>query len=59
MSDEVRRNEWKDLKDQFDELIRSGRAKDDDVEKLFDAQIRRRFGEMISQALLNPKERRH
>ena len=55
MSRETQRSEWKILKDQFDELIRNEGAQPDDVKEFFDAQIRRRFGEMISQALLHPK----
>jgi hypothetical protein len=59
MPRDVQRSEWKSLKDQFDELIRDERARGDDVEKLFDAEIRRRFGEMISRSLLKPKARGH
>jgi hypothetical protein len=50
--------EWKLLKDQFDALIRNERARSDDVEKLFDDEIRRRFGEMISSSLQKPRARR-
>jgi hypothetical protein len=57
MSCEQQRSEWKSLKDQFDELIRDERDQGDDVEKLFDTEIRRRFGEMISLSLLKPKSR--
>jgi hypothetical protein len=46
------------LKDQFDALIRNERARSDDVEKLFDDEIRRRFGEMISSSLLKPRAHR-
>jgi hypothetical protein len=49
---EQQRGEWKLLKDQFDALIRN------DVEKLFDDEIRRRFGEMISSSLLKPRAHR-
>ena len=57
MSRDAQRSEWKSPKDQFDELMRNERAQGDDVEKLFDAEIRRRFGEMISRSLLKPKAR--
>jgi hypothetical protein len=51
--------EWKLLKDQFDALIRNERARSDDVDELlFDDEIRRRFGEMISSSLLKPRARR-
>ena len=59
MPRDVQRSEWKALKDQFDELIRNERARGDDVEKLFDAEVRRRFGEMISRCLVKPPARRH
>jgi hypothetical protein len=59
MPRDVQRSEWKALKDQFDELIRNERARGDDVEKLFDAEVRRRFGEMISRSLVKPPARRH
>jgi hypothetical protein len=59
MSRDAQRSEWKSPKDQFDEPIHNERAQGDDVEKLFDAEIRRRFGEMISRSLLKPKAHRH
>lgn len=50
--------EWKLLKDQFDALIRNESARSDDVDELlFDDEIRRRFGEMISSSLLKPRAR--
>jgi hypothetical protein len=55
---EQQRGEWKLLKDQFDALIRNERAPSDDAEKLFDDEIRRRFGEMISSSLLKPRAHR-
>ena len=59
MPRDVQRSEWKALKDQFDELIRNERARGDDVEKFFDAEVRRRFGEIISRSLVKPPARRH
>jgi hypothetical protein len=41
-------NEWKALKDQFEELTRRQSAPD--IEEIFDAEIRRRFGAMIYRA---------
>ena len=55
---EQQRGEWKLLKDQFDAPIRNERARSDDVEKLFDDEIRRRFGGMISSSLLKPRAHR-
>ena len=56
---EQQRSEWKLLKDEFDALIRNERARSDDVDKLFDDEIRRRFGEMISSSLLKRARRRY
>jgi hypothetical protein len=55
---EQQRGEWKLLKDQFDALIRNEHARSDDVDRLFDEEIRRRFGETISSSLLKPRARR-
>ena len=44
--------ELKALKDQFEELIRSESASEADLQTLCDAQIRLRFGEMISRATM-------
>ena len=46
-------NEWNLLKDQFDALVYGESAHEDSVEKLFDDQIRRRFGEWISRVMDN------
>jgi len=39
------RSEWNLLKEQFDALVRDESARQDDLEKFFDHQIRRRFGQ--------------
>ena len=52
---EQQRGEWKLLKDQFEAMIRNEQARSDDVDRLFDDEIRRRFGEMISSSLLKPR----
>ena len=54
MTYEQQRGEWKLLKDQFDALICNERTRSDYVDELFDDEIRRRFGEMISSSLLKP-----
>jgi hypothetical protein len=43
-------NEWNSLKDQFAALVCGESAREDSIEKLFDDQIRRRFGEWITRA---------
>jgi hypothetical protein len=43
-------NEWNLLKDQFDVLMHGESVREDSIEKLFDDQIRRRFGEWITRA---------
>jgi hypothetical protein len=43
-------NEWNRLKVQFAALICGENAREDSIEKLFDDQIRRRFGEWITRA---------
>jgi len=45
------RSEWNLLKKQFDALMRDETARQDDLEKLFDHQIRRRFGQAIASAM--------
>jgi len=42
-------NEWNLLKDHFDAQVHEG-VHEDSIEKLFDDQTRRRFGEWISRA---------
>jgi hypothetical protein len=44
------RSEWNLLKEQFD-LVRDESARQDDLEQLFDHQIRRRFGQAIAKAM--------
>ncbi|MGA9526334.1 MAG: hypothetical protein WBV82_33080 [Myxococcaceae bacterium] len=50
MPGDPKTNEWNLLKDQFDALVYGESAREDSVEKLFDDQIRRRFGEWITRA---------
>ena len=45
------RSEWNLLKKQFNALMREETARLDDLEQLFDHQIRRRFGEAIASAM--------
>ena len=49
-------NEWNLLKKEFDALARDESARSDDLEELFDHQIRRRFGELISKVIGNPSD---
>jgi hypothetical protein len=49
MPGDLKTNEWNSLKDQFDALMYSESVREDSIEKLFDDQIRRRFGEWITQ----------
>jgi hypothetical protein len=42
-------NEW-NLLDQFRALVRDESMRDESIEKFFDYEIRRRFGEAISRA---------
>jgi len=58
--------EWNQLKDQLDQRrdrleqrIRDEKLRDGDISQLFDAEIRYRFGELISRAALSSKARRH
>ncbi len=50
MPGDLKTNEWNLLKDQFDALVCGEGAREDSVERLFDDQIRRRFGEWITRA---------
>ena len=43
-------NEWNILKRQFDALVHDESVGADPIEKTFDAQIRRRFAELINRA---------
>lgn len=47
----LKRTEWNLLKKEFDMWARNESARPDDLEELFDYQIRRRFGELISKAM--------
>ena len=48
MPGDLKTNEWNLLKDQFDALTYGESVREDSIEKLFDDQIRRRFGEWIT-----------
>jgi hypothetical protein len=50
-------NEWKALKDQFEELRRHQSESVPDIERIFDTQIRLRFGEMIYRAIISTSKR--
>jgi len=50
VSVDLKPNEWNLLKDQFRTLVHYQSVHDESIEKLFDSEIRRRFGEAISRA---------
>ena len=50
MSGDPKTNEWNLLKDQFDALVHDESVGSDSIEKIFDAQFRRRFAELINRA---------
>ena len=50
MSGDPKTNEWNLLKDQFDALVHDENVSDDSIEKILDAQFRRRFVELINRA---------
>ena len=50
MSGDPKTNEWNLLKDQFDALVHDESVGSDSIEKIFDAQFRRRFTELINRA---------
>ena len=50
MSGNPKTNEWNLLKDQFDALVHDENVSEDSIEKILDAQFRRRFGELINRA---------
>jgi hypothetical protein len=53
MAQDPNDNEWKVLKDQFEELTRRRESQPvADTLEIFDAEIRRRFGEMIFRATI-------
>ena len=46
---DLKTNEWNSLRDQFRALVHN-EGISEDIEQLLDAQIRRRFGELIARA---------
>jgi hypothetical protein len=54
----VKTNEWNLLKHQFDALVHGECVDGDSIEKVFDAQIRRRFAELINRIAEPPKPKR-
>jgi hypothetical protein len=50
MSDNPKTNEWNLLKAQFDALVHDESVDADSIEKILDAQFRRRFAELINRA---------
>ena len=53
MARDLERDELKLLKPWFDRLAHEESASIDDIEEIFDAQIRYRFGELIGRAASN------
>jgi hypothetical protein len=53
VSVDLQTNEWILLQDQFRALARNESVRDESIEKLFDCEIRRRFGAAISGACEN------
>lgn len=51
----VETNEWTLLKNQFDALAHGEGVDGDSIEKTFDAEIRRRFAELINRTAEPPK----
>ena len=52
--------EWSLLKQQVDELMHDESAAADSIEKIFDAEFHRRFGELINRIASNENHaRRH
>jgi len=58
--------EWNRVKDQLDQRrdrleqrLRDDKLRDGDISQLFDAEIRYRFGELISRAARSSRTRRH
>ena len=46
---DLKTNEWSSLRDQFRALVHN-EGISEDIEQLLDAQVRRRFGELIAKA---------
>jgi hypothetical protein len=55
----VETNKWNLLKHQFDALVRGEGVDGDSIEKTFDAQIRRRFADLIKRTAEPPKLKRN
>jgi hypothetical protein len=55
VSVDLKANEWNLLKDQFSALVSDESMRDGSIEKFFDDQIRRRFGEWIIRAAEHKK----
>lgn len=55
----VETNEWNLLRHQFDALVHDEGVDGDSIEKIFDAQIRRRFAELINRTVEPPKPNRN
>jgi hypothetical protein len=56
MSGDLKTNEWNLLKNQFDALVQDESVGPDSIEKIFDTQFRRRFGELINRTADRKKE---
>ena len=50
MVSDPKTNEWNLLKDQFDALVHNKGVRQDNLERVLDNGIRRRFGELIAWA---------
>jgi hypothetical protein len=55
---DLKTNEWNSLRDQFRALVHN-EGISEDIEQLLDAQIRRRFGELIARAKGLGQAQRH
>lgn len=51
MSGDTKLDEWKLLKHQFIALVHEESADADNIEKIFDEHVRRRFAEFINRAM--------
>ena len=58
MSVDPKTNEWNLLKDQFDALARDESLRDGSIDEFLDDQIRRRFANLIEQAVKSASARR-
>jgi hypothetical protein len=57
VSVDLQTNEWNLLQDQFRALVRNESVRDESIEKLFDYEIRRRFGAAVSRAAKEEENR--